>query len=1266
MNILEIIQNLLQKGKMSCIPLHVYSQYSILKSTASVEQLVQTAASYEYNSLAITDQGNMFGAVEFYKACKAKNIRPILGAELAVAPGSRHEKKRIHGFSAGYPLLFFVKNKEGYKNLCNLSSRAHLEGFYYTPRIDKELIEEYHNGLICLTGSLSSKVGSWILQGKEEEMLQELEWLQKLFGEDLYLEIQKYPFDPKLIAEDQVAQEPWLYQKMEEWSSNQDLVTNRLRQLSASKSIPCVATNTVHYIHREDWKAHEILLNIQSGEPCEIWEKDSAGNLKSKSINPKRDVLYSHEMYLPTQQRMQELFSDFPEALAASVEIGNKCSFDFDFKTKYYPVFVPPNLEGKPYATEEREKEAELFLRNLCETGIQNRYTPDHLRYVQEKYPNQDPLEVVRSRLQYELNLITSKGMGDYLLIVYDFINWAKSQRIPVGPGRGSGAGSIILYLIGVTDIEPLRFSLFFERFINPERISYPDIDVDICMDRRQEVIEYTLRKYGKDRVAQIITFGTMKAKMAIKDVGRVLSVPLAKVNALAKLVPEDPTMTLEKALEIDPELRAQYETDTEVHNLMTLALKLEGSIRNTGIHAAGLIIGSQPLMENIPLCSPKDSAMAVTQFSMKPVESVGLLKIDFLGLKTLTSIQKAVDAIEQRTGNKLPWATLPLDDKPTFDLLNQGKTQGIFQLESGGMQELAKQLHVDKFEEIIAVGALYRPGPMEMIPSFIQRKHGNEPIEIDHPFMADILAETYGIMVYQEQVMQIASKLANYSLGEGDVLRRAMGKKDKEEMARQREKFKDGALQNQIDAETSMRIFDKIEKFASYGFNKSHAAAYGYLTYVTAYLKSNYPGEWMAALMTSDKDDVTKVAKMIRESHSNGIAVLPPDINQSGREFVATSEGIRFAMSGIKGVGEGVVDNILAERKAKGPFVSLYDFIRRIDTKKIGKKTIEYLIEAGCFDYTNWSRAALLESVDPIFVIVSKEQKEAAQGFLDFFTLIEDDRSKAFETPPIPKKTISKQQALQREYELLGFYLKEHPLDEFRPFFAKYSCYPLSELSRADKNFVCRTACIIETVAVKVSAKTQKKFAILTISDGIEHYELPIWSDLYEQMHHLLVETQLIYAVFVVERQQEEIKLSCKWLADLRTVNEDIIRVCDEAYEKAKAMLQVAELKERRQSQFPKNSTPKEATKVTTSEKPSPIVRIRLDMHKAKLSHIVEMKKIFQEVSGSSPVMIEFLVQNRKKGTLKIAKEWGVTWGIKTQGLLQKIPSIVSVKTDS
>lgn len=1252
---------------MGWVPLHVHSQYSVLRSMASIENLVAKAVEYGCSSIALTDQGNMFGAVDFYKACKYHNIKAILGCELAVAPGSRLDKKKVYGFSAGYPIVLLVKNQIGYQNLCKLSSLAHLEGFYYVPRIDRELLEKFSEGLICLSGAINSKIGAWILQDKEEELLEEIAWLQGVFKEDFYFEVQRQAMTPDLLTEDQMNQEPWLYQKHEELVQSQEKIITRLKSLSQEKNIPCVAANTIQYIDRKDWKAHEILMNIQSGEPCEIWEKDSAGNLKSKILNPKREVLHSHEFYFKSPRQIADLFADMPEAVNLSEEIARKCNFDFDFKTKYYPVFVPPSLEGTSYKEEYRVREAERFLRQLCEDGILKRYTPDRLHSVQLRYPDKDPIEIIRSRLAYELEIITSKGMGDYLLIVYDFINWAKKQGIPMGPGRGSGAGSIILYLIEVTDIEPLRFSLFFERFINPERISYPDIDVDICMERRQEVIDYTVRKYGKERVAQIITFGTMKAKMALKDVGRMLSIPLVKVNALAKLVPEDPTMTLDKALEIDPDLRAQYETDPEVRDIITLALRLEGSIRNTGIHAAGLIIGANPLMENIPLCSPKDSEMAVTQFSMKPVESVGLLKIDFLGLKTLTSIQKAVDAIEESKGIKLSWIDLPLDDKATFDLLTQGKTQGIFQLESGGMQELVRQLHVDKFEEIIAVGALYRPGPMEMIPSFIQRKHGTEPIEIDHPFMGDILAETYGIMVYQEQVMQIASKLANYSLGEGDVLRRAMGKKDREEMSRQREKFQQGALVNGIDIETSMAIFDKIEKFASYGFNKSHAAAYGYLTYVTAYLKANHPMEWIAALMTSDRDDVTKVAKMIRESQSNDITVLPPGINESGKAFNATPEGIRFAMLGIKGVGEGVVDAILLERKEKGVFTSLYNFIRRMDIKKVGKKSIENLIEAGCFDFTNWPRAALMESVDAMFSSVAKEQKDASLGFLDFFSLIEDDREKMFEVPPSIHKVFTKEQMLKREYELLGFYLREHPLDAFKDRFTEYSCCPLSDFSKLDKMTVCRAAFIIETVAVKVSNKTQKKFAILTISDGIEHYELPIWAELYEQNHALLVETKLIYAVLQVERQQEEIKLHCRWLTDLTTVDEKILKTCDEMYEKGKAMLQMAELKERRMSSaILKTNSSQEVKKMEIVEVKVPTVKIYMDLHKAKLSHILSVKKIFRENAGDSPVIIEFMAEKQKTGSLRIAKEWGVKWDKKVENLLQPIESISMVRAES
>jgi DNA polymerase-3 subunit alpha len=1249
---------------MGWAPLHTHSQYSILHSTIEPGALAQKAAETKCASIALTDQGNMFGAVEFYKACISQKIKPIIGCELYQAPFSRLEKKRVIGYSAGYPLIFLAKNQVGYKNLCKLSSLAHLEGFYYTARIDKELIEQFAEGLICLSGPLNGKIPSLLLQDKEKETREEIEWFQRVFKEDFYFEVQRHPMTQQQIEMDGMTQEAWLVQKYEEFARDQERVIEKLKDYSKEYGIRLVATNDIQYLKREDWKAHEILMNIQSGEPCEIWERDSAGNPKARVLNPKREVLYSHEFYFKTYEEMQTLFSDLPEALEESLHIAEKCSFDFDFKTKFYPVFVPPSLEGKSYTQEEREKEAENFLKDLCESQIPKRYTQAHLEPVQKVYPQQDPLEIVRSRLDYELGIITSKGMCDYLLIVYDFIAWAKSQRIPMGPGRGSGAGSIILYLIGITDIEPLRFNLFFERFINPERISYPDIDVDICMDRRQEVIDYTVRKYGKDRVAQIITFGTMKAKMAVKDVGRVLSVPLSKVNQIAKLIPEDPTMTLEKALEIDHDLKMQYESDPEVHKLIDIALSLEGSVRNTGIHAAGLIIGGQPLMENIPLCLSKDSDMAVTQFSMKPVESVGLLKIDFLGLKTLTSIQKAVDAIEEATGKKLDWVNLPLNDTHTFDLLNQGKTQGIFQVESGGMQELAKQLHIDKFEEIIAVGALYRPGPMEMIPSFINRKHGKEAIEIDHPLMESILAETYGIMVYQEQVMQIASRLANYSLGEGDVLRRAMGKKDKEEMARQRTKFKEGALQNGIDEETSMKIFDKIEKFASYGFNKSHAAAYGYLTYVTAYLKANYLGAWMAALMTSDSDDIAKVAKHIREAQSLNVKVLSPDINQSGKEFTVTNEGIRFALAGIKGIGEGVVDAIVLERKTKGAFASLYDFIRRIDTKKVGKKAIEQLIEAGCFDFTSWSRAALLESVDAMFQAASREQKEKAQGIIDFFSLMGESKDSEFETPPKVHKFITKQQALKREHELLGVYLNEHPLDEFRHLFPKLSCCPLSDFSKLDKLAVCRTVFIIDAVSIKISAKSQKKFAILTIRDGAESYELPIWSDLYEAHQSLLVETQLIYAVLQVEQEGSGIKLQAKWLSDLTKIDETVMLECDLAYDKAKSALKIAELRDKQASSKSKTSSSKEKEEKKKEKEKSVAspYRIVMNLEKARLSHVLELKEIFRAHPGDSPIALEFCFANKAVGHLQISSEWGVSASDQVEALISKVLSVESI----
>lgn len=1246
---------------MNFAHLHVHSQYSILDSSASVEAIAEKAAELQMPAVALTDQGNMYGAVEFFKACKAANVKPIIGCELYVAPESRFDKKRIPGMPHGFPIVLLVKNRQGYQNLCVLSSLAHLEGFYWTPRIDKELLAKHAEGLICLSGPHNNVLSHWIAQGKEEELLAEIEWFQKVFKEDYYFEILRHRMDEETIRRDEMDQEAWLYQHYQEAIRKQEQVNGRLIALGKEKGISLVAANDTRYIDRDDWKAHEILTNIQSGEPCEIWEKDSYGNPKERVRNPKRQVAYTHEMFFKSPQEMQALFTDLPAALEATIQIVGKCQFEFDFKTRFYPVFVPPHLEGKSFSKEERLAEAEKFLRQLCEEGIPKRYTPERLAELRKIYPDRDPLDVVKERLAYELNVILPKGMGDYLLIVWDFIDWAKRNGIPMGPGRGSGAGSIILYLIGITDIEPLRFSLFFERFINPERISYPDIDVDICMDRRAEVIDYTVRKYGKDKVAQIITFGTMKAKMAIKDVGRVLSIPLARVNEIAKLIPEDPNMTLDKALEIDPDLKQLYAQDAEVQRLIDIAKKLEGSVRNTGIHAAGMIISGDPIIERCPACAAKDSEIAVTQYSMKPVEAIGMLKIDFLGLKTLTAIQHAVNAIKKYRGKAVDWINLPLDDKLTFDLLNQGKTTGVFQLESGGMQDLAKQLHIDKFEEIIAVGALYRPGPMEMIPSFINRKHKREVIEIDHPLMADLLSETYGIMVYQEQVMAIASRLAGYTLGEGDVLRRAMGKKDREEMARQREKFRLGALNNGIDEHVSMLIFDKIEKFASYGFNKSHAAAYGYLSYVTAYLKANYPSEWMAALMTSDRDDLSKVTKHIREAQEFGIAILPPDVNESGQEFVATQRGIRFAMGGIKGVGEGVVETVLEEREKKGPYKSLYDFVKRIDTRKVGKKVIENLIEAGCFDFTGWDRQAMLISVEPMYEEASKEQKETAKGVMNLFSLIEGDSESRFNNPPVIKEKIPRQQILKREHELLGIYLNGHPLDDFRHLLQRFSCVPLSEIERLPSGSVCRAAFIIEGIVIKISAKSQRKFAILTIGDGDEHFELPIWPDLFEEKGALIAENQLLYAVLQKEIQDGQTRLQCRWLNDLTKADEAMIQACDNAYDLAKQQAKTYEMREKSRAEKSQRSN---SSKEIEMKKPAyQKLKIHVDSTLARLSHILILKDAFRSHSGEIPIEIVFASHQGNTHILSIDKSWGITFNKELESKITAIHSVKSLK---
>lgn len=1240
------------------VPLHVHSQYSILDATASIHDIAEKAAAYGMPAVALTDHGNLFGAIDFYKACKAVKVKPIIGCEFYVAPESRHINKKESRGKSAFHLGLLAKNNKGYHNLCKLSSIGYLEGFYYHPRIDKEVLVKYSEGLICLSGCLSSRIASEALYGTLESLEAEILWHLQLFGEDFYIELQRHPMTQENIVAEGIDQESWLMQQYQDYISKQTKVNHLLIEVARKHNIKIVATNDSHYIDREDWRAHEILLNIQSGEPYEIWEKDSQGNPKFRVPNPKRRTYSTHECYFKSPSEMQALFKDLPEAVENTLKVAKKCEVEIDFKAKHYPVYIPPSLEKKEYTKEEQGKEVEKFLWKLCEEGIPIRYTLERLEKIKEIYPDKDPMEVVKERLHYEMEVIVPKGMSDYLLIVWDFINWAKKNGIPVGPGRGSGAGSIVLYLIGVTDIEPLRFHLFFERFINPERISYPDIDVDICMDQREKVINYTLQKYGKDNVAQIITFGTMKAKMTIKDVGRVLNVPLAKVNAIAKLVPEDLNITLEKALDKDHDLRSMYEQDEDAKRIIDLGKKLEGSIRNTGIHAAGIIISGEPLTDYIPLCNAKDSEMPATQYSMKPVELVGMLKIDFLGLKTLTAIQICVNSIKESCGKEIDWVNLPLDDAPTFNLLNQGKTLGVFQLESGGMQDLARQLHLDKFEEIIAVGALYRPGPMDMIPSFINRKHGREPIEYDHHWMKDILSETYGIMVYQEQVMQIASKLARFSLGEGDVLRRAMGKKDMEQMATQREKFRKGSLENEIDEQTSMQIFDKMEKFAAYGFNKSHAAAYGYLSYVTAYLKANYPKEWMAALMTCDSADLSRVAEYIRECQSMGITILSPDVNEAREIFVATPHGIRFAMSGIKGIGEGIVEAIIAERKRGGLFTGLYQFLKRMESGKVGKKTVEHLVDAGAFDYIGWTRDALRQSIEPMQETAFREQKEAVRGVMDLFARVGDTGEVRFQSPPEVKRKRAKLELLFKEKELLGFFLTGHPMDEYRHILTRLSCVSLNQVVDREHDAVFRSAFIVESVQIRISSKTQKKFGILMVSDGIERYELPIWAELFEEKSHLLQENQLLYAVLQVDKKEEVPKLSCRWLGDLSKADEAMIEECDRAYDRAK--FQSAKFAKGKSSGM-KKTTPKVEEKKMKEE--NQILMIKVDAQSMRLSHVLQLKECFAKHRGNTPLQISFMSDNRAVGTLHIEPRWGVAFNEQLRELLSQLSSVIDTR---
>ncbi len=947
------------------VHLHVHSEFSLLDGASRVEDIVKRVKELGMEAVAITDHGNMCSAVKFYLAAKKSGIKPVIGCEMYLAPRTRFDKETRQDRSP-YHITVIAKNQQGYQNLLSLVTLSNTEGFYQKPRVDKELLEKYKEGLVILSGCLAGEIPSLILSGKEEESVSSALWFKERFDKDFYLEV------------------------MDNGIPEQTAVLKKLKEISKKTGIGLVATNDSHYTKREDARAQDVLMCIGTGRTYD---------------DETRMKFTGEEFFIKSAEEMASLFDGLGDALENTVEISDKCDFKLETGKLHFPDFQVP--EGYTHMS---------FLKELVEKGVGQRY-------------GSSPSQAVSERIEYELSVIEKMGYAPFFLVVQDFINYAKSKNIEVGPGRGSAAGSIVSYTTGITDIDPLKYNLIFERFLNIERVTMPDIDTDFCYERRQEVIDYVSRKYGADHVAQIITFGTMAARGVIRDVGRVLRVPLPEVDRIAKMIPFGPDACIDKALSEVKEFKAAYFGDPVIKNLIDTAKTLEGLTRHASVHAAGVVISQKPLSQYVPLQYSGDDQI-VTQYSMKEIEKIGLLKMDFLGLRNLTMIARAVELIEKIRGKKIDMKTLPLDDEKTYDLLSKGDTIGIFQLEGQGMRTLIKNLIPGRFEDVVALLALYRPGPLEsgMVEDFVNRKKGLNRVSYELKELEPILEETYGVILYQEQVMQIASTIAGFTMGEADVLRYAMGKKNPLEMARQREKFVSGAVKKGFPENKAKDLFDLCEKFAGYGFNKSHSTAYAMISYQTAYLKANYPVEFMAALLTSAVGDTDKVSFYIAEASRMGIKVLPPDINESSKDFLPVKDGVRFALSAIKNVGYGAIDSILVAREKDGPFKSFRDLIERIDQRLVNKKVLESLIKCGAFDGLGRTRAGLLSSYEDV---LSKNGKNGRankqQGSL--FSDIEKFSLEKRSEEQVDTEEFPKDQVLRMEKELLGIYLSDHPL---------------------------------------------------------------------------------------------------------------------------------------------------------------------------------------------------------------------------------------------
>ncbi len=1033
------------------VHLHNHTDFSLLDGAAKIPDMVAKAKSYGMTHLAITDHGNMFGALKFYQECRNQEITPIVGCEVYVTDGSRFDRKRnANGERESFHLILLAKNNEGYKNIMRISSLGYTEGFYYRPRVDWETLEKYSDHIVCLSACLAGKVAYLLTKDRYEEAKEQALAFQELYGKgNFFLEMQNH-----FIAE-------------------QEKVNEGVKRISKETGIDLVATNDIHYVNQEDYVAQDILLCIGTNR---------------KRNDPNRMRFPGDHFYLKSEEEMAELFPKTPEALTNTLKVAELCSnLEIELPGPMLPAYGIPQGFDNP----------DEYLKHLTKEGLSNRYS--------------DVTEEIIQRMDFELNIIISMGFTGYFLIVWDFINYARVNKIPVGPGRGSGAGSIVAYALGITDIDPLKYQLLFERFLNPERVSMPDFDIDFCFEQRQEVIDYVSDKYGESRVGQIITFGTMKARAVIKDVARAMDIPYAESDMIAKLIPMDPKMTIKKAMDIEPKLAEVRSKGPLYQELFSISEVLEGSNRHCSTHAAGVVIGHTELLDIVPLYRDPKTQSITTQYTMDQLEDCGLVKMDFLGLKTLTLIKHSEELIRKR-GIDFSITTIPEDDEPTFTLLGKGHSTCIFQFESAGMQGILKQAQPNSIEDLIALNALYRPGPMQNIPRFVECKHGRQAIEYPHPDLTDVLKPTYGVIVYQEQVMQVAQIIGGFSLGKADILRRAMGKKKVKEMDRMKVEFVDGAVEKGYDKKLANDIFDMLVPFAGYGFNKSHAAAYSVLAYQTAYLKANYPAEFMAANLTNEITSPDKLAQYIGECKAMELVVRPPSINYSEKLFSVVDGDIVYGLKGIKNLGESVVEEIIKEREENGPYTSLLTFLQRIESNVLNRRALESLIYAGAMDCFGETRNTLLENLQRhiYYVEANRQMKQHGQTLL-FGDDSEDDVFDEVEIVAMQQvEEMDQREKLEHEKHLLGFYFSGHPLDEYKEAYEKVVTVKLGEREKFQPGKEYGVIGIISELR-QIVTKKGDAMAFITIEDYSGSIEAVVFPKTWAANAHLLEKEKVI-----------------------------------------------------------------------------------------------------------------------------------------------------------